>query len=131
MTARISAAEYRAAPKKRNAEAELHRAVATYLTLALPETAVWTTFPAGGGGKARGGKLKAMGLRAGWPDIQIIYQGRFVGIELKAEKGYISEAQCLTHAAINMSGGDCYVCRSLDDVIVTLEAACILKRRRT
>ncbi len=55
---------------------------------------------------------------AGWPDlIGMNRVGRFVGIEVKARKGVVSEAQKAVLERINKSGGLAFVARSLDDVI--------------
>lgn len=102
-------------PRSR-AEAALHRAVAAYLTVALPPDVAWTTFPAGSGGKARGGQLKAAGLRPGWPDLQILWDGKFLGIELKTGKRRLSPAQDACVRLIFRAGGTWTVCRSIDDV---------------
>ena len=97
-------------------ERSLHRAVADYLALALPADCAWTTFPAGSGGKARGGQLKAAGLRPGWPDLQFLYRGRFLGIELKSAKGRVREAQDECMRLIVAAGGTWASARTLDDV---------------
>lgn len=107
-------------------EAQLHKAVAGFLDAALPMgRCVWTTFPAGGGGKVRGAKLKAAGLRKGWPDVQIVWRVPdsmlrdrcyFIGIELKTETGIVDADQQRCHAAIRKAGGYVFVCRSLDEV---------------
>lgn len=102
-------------------EAQLHRQVAAFLDVALPASAVWTTFPAGGGGKVRGAKLKACGLRAGWPDLQVIYAGRFIAIELKAKTGTTSQEQDDCHRQISRAGGEVFLCRSLRDVELSLQ----------
>ena len=99
-----------------NPEARLHRAVATYLTFALPKDAVWTTFPAGGGGTVRGAQLKARGLLAGWPDVQIIYRGKFYGIELKAAQGRLSPEQRACADAVIMAGGYYETIRSIEEL---------------
>lgn len=98
------------------AERALHRACAQYLAKVLKPDVVWTTFPAGGGGKARGGMLKALGLKAGWPDIQIIREGRYYGVELKAIEGSLSKAQRDVHEQIKLAGGYVSVCRSVNDL---------------
>ena len=108
------------------AEQRFHMAVAQYLDLALPSHAVWTTFPAGGGGLTRGKFLKAMGLRAGWPDIQILVRStafdsarsfsRFIGLELKTSKGVVTATQTAAHLSIRQSGGEVYIVRTLDEV---------------
>ena len=104
----------RARPVQR--ERSLHRAVAGYLALALPVDVFWTTFPAGSGGKARGGQLKAAGLRPGWPDIQVLYCGRFLGIELKSVSGRLSPAQQACMELILRAGGTWAEARSVEDV---------------
>jgi hypothetical protein len=73
-------------------------AVASFLRATLRPPVIWSAFPAGGGGRLRGAFLKAMGLQAGWPDLIVMapaghYETRVLGIELKAGKGKLSEAQ--------------------------------------
>ena len=112
--------------RRSTAEQSFHIAVAEYLNLALPSHTTWTTFPAGGGGKVRGKFLKAMGLRAGWPDIQILVRDtaydaarpmvRFVGLELKAGKGVETKGQRDCHAMIRNAGGIVYTVRSLEEI---------------
>lgn len=99
-------------------EAILHQQVATYLTLAVRAPDFWTTFPAGGGGKARGGQLKARGLKAGVPDVLLIHggTGRAHWIELKTERGVVSPMQAEVGAALLGAGSPVAVCRSLDQV---------------
>ena len=106
-------------PKRRKPilrERNLHKAVADYLRLALPPSVFWTTFPSGSGGAARGGQLKAMGLRAGVPDIIMLFRGRFLAIELKAKRGWLSEAQQACQALITGAGGTWAEARSVEDV---------------
>jgi hypothetical protein len=97
-------------------EKALHKAVAAYLALAVDVP--WTTIGHGGSklpiGVARG--LKEMGLQPGWPDIQLLHQGRYHGIELKAPGEYPSPVQREVHEAIRAAGGLAAVCRSLEDV---------------
>ncbi len=79
-------------------ERGFHMLAAQYLDAALPPTCWWTTFPAGGGGKARGGQLKAMGLKPGVSDILVFYliaadRTGVLWIELKAKGGSLSPEQ--------------------------------------
>lgn len=106
-------------------EHDLHKAVAAYLRVALKPPVFWTTFPAGGGGKARGGKLKGMGLKAGVPDILVIIPREtppftlgcvVVAIELKAPKGFLSATQTATRLDLERAGVRCRIARSADDV---------------
>ena len=103
-------------------ERSLHRAVADYLALALPADCAWTTFPAGSGGKARGGQLKAAGLRPGWPELQFLYRRQFLAIELKSAKGRVSAAQEACMARIVGAGGTWACCRTIEEIERTLVA---------
>lgn len=102
--------------KPRQTEAALHRSIARYLDIVLAEPAFCTTFPAGGGGKARGGKLKAMGLVPGVPDILIVANGRAYWVEIKTATGRLSDDQKATIARLESNGARVCVCRSIDDV---------------
>lgn len=99
-------------------EAELHRAVATYLQAVLdPRQVWWSTFPSGGGGMIRGALLKSMGLKAGVPDIIVIPAGKPAHwIELKAEGKYLEPHQRELHAILGSLECRVSVCRSIDDV---------------
>lgn len=106
-------------------EEGLHRAVAHYLQMVLAPEVVWSTFPSGGGGKVRGARLKAMGLRAGMPDIMLWWRGdhgRCLGIELKAPRGGLSAAQRETFAALDGAGCPVEVVRSIAEVRVALDS---------
>ena len=107
-------------PRRAQPEQQLQQAVARFLALALPEGSFFTAFPAGGGGRLRGAFLRSMGLRAGVPDLMIIWQGHYHGIELKAEGGRATNIQKLCAATIEYAGGRVAVCRSLQDVQETL-----------
>ena len=58
----------------------------------LSASVCFTAFPAGGGGRVRGAKLKRAGLNPGWPDIQFIaHDGKYYGMEVKTPKGRLSQ----------------------------------------
>lgn len=97
-------------------EKQLHLAVAQYLTLALAQPDWFTTFPLGSGGKARGGQLKAAGVKAGTPDILILKAGRAYWIELKTKRGTLSEQQRLMAVDLRNAGCEWCVCRSVEEV---------------
>ncbi len=101
-------------------EDELHRQVAEYLGAVVLAPAFWTTFPSGSGGKARGGQLKAKGLKPGVPDILIVNEGRAYFVELKAAKGRLSSDQKERIRAIILAGGQVNLARSLGDVRAAL-----------
>lgn len=101
-------------------EQQIHNAVVDFLSLALPADVPWTSFPAGGGGRVRGAQLKRAGLKAGWPDIQILIDGLYCGIELKAPGKYAEPHQRVIHETIKQCGGRVAVCRSVEEVEGTL-----------
>jgi len=102
-------------------EEALHRAVADYLRLALPEDAVWHHSPnESKGSVAWNVKRKALGMRAGWPDIEIMWQGRAYFIELKDFGKYLSPVQKKTHGALLKAGAPIATCRRIEEVEGTL-----------
>lgn len=106
--------------KRRHPEQTLHAAVAGYLRLALRPPTVWSTFPAGGGGRVRGGILKGAGLQRGWPDLLVLHPAptctAVVGIELKAPTGRPSEAQAAMERAFRDAHAAYEFCWSLENV---------------
>lgn len=120
-------------------EEKLHRTVAEFLDWALWPQTVWTTFPAGWGklSKRQAGLLRALGLKAGFPDILIfdkrvisdIAYTKVVGLELKT-KSKASAAQQLMFPRLRQVGVAIYICHSLDDVVFALHEQCITVRGR-
>ena len=60
--------------------------------------------------------LKRSGLKPGWPDIQLLKDGVYHGIEIKTERGIVSQSQREMHKKIKKNGGKVAICRSLNDV---------------
>jgi hypothetical protein len=58
-------------------------------------------------------KLKAEGVRAGVPDLALIHQGRYYGIEIKTVKGRLSVNQKTMISLINEQGALVGVVRSV------------------
>lgn len=57
-----------------------------------------------------------LGAAVGVADILGIYQGKFLAIEVKTERGKLSPAQERFIANINDKGGIAFVARCIDDV---------------
>ena len=57
----------------------------------------------------------------GVPDIICCYKGRFVGLEVKTEKGRLSGPQRVQNNRIRHAGGRAVVVRSVADVRAVLE----------
>lgn len=82
-----------------------------------PEGPFWTAVnPLPAKRKAQAGVSKAMGLKAGTPDLIFCIDGRFVGIEVKCPAKYLSPVQRGVHSSIQMSKGVTYTVRSIDDL---------------
>lgn len=102
-------------------EDDLHADIVSKLRVMLPPKAVLHHSPNEGKRGWRAQRwLKASGTRPGWVDLEIIFEGRFYGIELKAGKNKPTALQAATHDALFEAGAKVKVCRSLEDVIDTL-----------
>lgn len=106
--------------KRGHPEDDLHKSVAEFLRHALPHNIVWSTISHGGFHlpKHVGARLKALGLRAGIPDLMFIHPVTGVAhfIELKAPGGAISPEQRGVHAALLNSHSPVTVARSINQV---------------
>lgn len=102
--------------------------VAKFLDTCLVD-AWWTAInPIPAKSKAAAGISKAMGMKAGCPDILIVSNGKAVFLELKTEKGSVSNVQKETCHAIINAGGVVHVCRSLEEVVNRLNVEGIKHR---
>jgi hypothetical protein len=103
-------------------ERQLQKLVVDYLRLALPPDVFWSALPlgslgnTGGGGKARGGMMKGLGVKAGLPDLMLVYDGRAFFIELKIDGGRTSAVQDDAQSALRAAGAQVRVCRCLEAV---------------
>lgn len=62
------------------------------------------------------GRWRKTSMRPGTPDILVCYRGDFIGIEVKALNGKLSEHQAMVGNDIQQCGGRWLVAKSLDDV---------------
>jgi hypothetical protein len=116
---RMTVAQLRAELKgaRQRPEAKLHKAVIEYLRLVLPKTAAIHHSPnEGKRGWMERAALKNNGTMAGWPDIEIVWDGRIFFLELKSNKGKPSAAQIACHFALAQAGAGVATCRTIDAV---------------
>jgi hypothetical protein len=106
--------------KKGRPEEQLQSQIAALLPKLLKRTVEWTAFPAGGGGRVRGARLKKMGLQPGWPDLQFVHLGKYFGLELKTPVGRVSPVQAMRLKKLDKAGGSVAVCRSVKEAIMQL-----------
>ena len=103
--------------KRREPELLLQIDIVDMLKTKLKRDVLFTAFPAGGGGRVRGAKLKKAGLQAGWPDIQLVHRGKYFGIEVKTQTGRLSPAQVDLHKRLTDNGCSVAVARSVTDAL--------------
>lgn len=104
-------------PRRRNDEEALHRACVRYLQWALPDDATFY-HPANGGlrHKVAAQRLVGLGVRAGIPDLAIVWRGRALFVELKAPRGQLSAHQRQMIDKLIYCGAEVVCCRSLECV---------------
>ena len=104
-------------------EQQIQRAVFEHLTV-RGAPAMFAFHPANGGWRSRveAAILKAMGVKAGVPDIIAIKGGRCYALELKAPDGRLTPVQRDAHAALAAAGATVAVAYGLDDALARLEA---------
>ena len=101
-------------------EGPIHLAILDYLLAQYPQAAIHAS-PNSNTMKGRDvarmiAKQKRMGMRPGWPDIEMILGGCFFGFEVKAEGNKQQPNQVDVEHDIGVAGGHYFVVRSIDDV---------------
>ena len=107
-------------------EDKIQKAICEYLD--IRGVCYWAV-PNGGsrkGGAIEGAKLKATGTKSGVPDLTVVYDGLYYGLEIKRPadsthpKGYLSKNQKSMISSIKNAGGEVEVVYSVADVILWL-----------
>ena len=104
----------------RNEEHEVQKAICQYLD--MRQVCYWAVPNGGNRSKREASRLKAEGVKAGVPDITIVNDGIYYGLEVKkpkttSAKGRLSKVQKRFHKKIEEAGGYVEVVYSLEDVI--------------
>lgn len=109
---------------RNNPEHHLQVTVRSFLVLALPPTIEWTANAAGVHVHIQtANKMKAAGVRRGWPDLQFIFPDGFTRyIELKAGAGLSPEQRAFRDRCAAIRPDLWALCRSVDEVADTLRA---------
>lgn len=97
-------------------EQAIHKAILGYLRTTLPHGWVIQHTPNKPRSMVAGAIEKSMGAIKGWPDLAVYGPGSVHFIEVKAEKGRLSDAQWLVHDGLRDLGFPVTVVRSVDDV---------------
>jgi hypothetical protein len=107
--------------RRRHDEETLQRSVVQFLRLALPSNAFHFHVPNGGPRHTKAAqRLVPLGVRAGVPDLCIVYAGSPIFIELKAKTGALSAVQRQVIDRLRLCGADVLICRSLPCVETAL-----------
>ena len=102
-------------------EHEIQKAICEYLD--IRGVCYWAVPNGGKRSKAEAGRLKAEGVKSGVPDLCLIYDGMYYGLEVKkpatsTPKGYLSKNQKSMHRKIDRAGGTVKTVYSVADVIL-------------
>ena len=102
-------------------EHEIQKAICEYLD--IRNICYWAVPNGGKRSKAEAGRLKAEGVKSGVPDLCLIYDGMYYGLEVKkpatsTPKGYLSKNQKKFQESIRLAGGEVKTVYSVADVIL-------------
>lgn len=104
---------------RRDVEGPVQKAVLRYLRLTLPHGWIVTHVANKPRSRAQGGKEKALGATAGWPDLQILGPGpdgpSVWFMEIKAPGGRVSDEQRDLHSSLMDCGFSVRIIRSVED----------------
>jgi hypothetical protein len=116
----------------RRTEQRIQKAIIEHLTWRARLGAFAFHYPAGGWRtRAEAGILKAIGTVAGIPDILVIYRGQLFCLELKTERGRLTEVQHTTHERLREAGATVATAYGLDAALAQLEAWDLLRTNTT
>jgi hypothetical protein len=108
-------------PRRRHEEDDLQRSIVQFLRWALPTNAFYFHIPNGGQRHTKAAqRLVPLGVRAGVPDLCIVYAGSPIFIELKAKTGALSAVQRQVIDKLRLCGAEVLICRSLSCVETAL-----------
>ncbi len=111
-------------------EFRLHCAIARILRDHISPGWSYTHLPFGEKrAPATAGRLKAMGVTPGWPDLMLIGPRRIYFLELKRRAGRLSPHQAVRADALMAAGAGYCVAASFDDAVSILQAwGCVSRR---
>jgi len=98
---------------KKMSEHDIQKAITNYLDL---KNICYFAVPNGGHRHMLvAKKLKAEGVKAGVPDLAIVHNGKYYGIEVKTPKGRLSENQKLMITLLENNGASVGIVRGISD----------------
>lgn len=116
--------------RRRNPETAIHCAVVQHLQARGESGVLWWHTPNGGfRNKPEAALLKAMGVKAGVPDLMLFNAGRLYCLEIKAQGGRASPEQLTFLQDLDRAGAYTALVTGLDACLATLESWGLLKGR--
>lgn len=104
-------------------ESTIHAQIVQFCWAQLPADAIFHHSPNEG---KRGWNaqrwLKHSGAKAGWPDLEIFWNGRVLFLEVKSKKGDVSKPQAAVHDQLIRAGFSPVVVRSFDEAERVIKA---------
>jgi len=105
-------------------EHQIQKAITQYLD--MKGVCYWAVPNGGARSMITGKRLKAEGVKPGVPDITIVQNGKYLGLEVKKPKtttpeGRLSAIQKAMIRSIEKAGGEVHVVYGVQDVIKVLE----------
>jgi hypothetical protein len=97
---------------RRAEEWEEQKKLARLLDKWLPDDARWTATDPVAPNAISGAIRRARGVKPGVPDVEVLYRGKSIFIELKSRSGRCSPAQCEERERILRARGQWWVCRT-------------------
>ena len=117
--------------KRDRPEQQMQRAVVEHLAWFARPDVFSFHYPAGGWrSKIEAKILKAIGTVAGIPDVICIFKGRVFALELKSERGRLTEVQRATQGRLRAAGVTVATAYNFDDAIAQLATWGLLRDRR-
>lgn len=105
------------ARRRQHLEDDLQESVCTFLKWALPANATFWAVPNGGRRHSReAARMVRLGVRAGVPDLHVVYLGTLYCLELKSPKGTLSDVQAQFIEKLGDCGVSTAVVRSVESV---------------
>ena len=118
--------------RRRKPETAIHCTLVQHLQVRGEPDVIWWHTPNGGyRNTAEAALLKAMGVKAGVPDLILFRAGRLYCLEIKAQGGRASPEQIAFIGALDNAGAHTALVTGLDACLATLESWGLLKPDRT
>jgi hypothetical protein len=117
-------------PRRARPEQLIQKALADHLRLRCADNVFWFASEAGGFRNVVEAAIhKRCGVKRGIPDMILIRAGKTFGLELKAEDGRLSDAQCAAHEEMRAAGAEVATVFGIDAALAQLEVWQMLKGR--